>query len=214
MHIPINAQQSYIIKPSRTGLIDGNVPAGSSSDGKNPMCASKVITWDGDYAMWSDRNGADTAVLWTLPWFPLLRGSSVHWQPRQRWVFAWSSFFLFYWVFKGTVSVPFQHVCTTFTWQRNTVSIYSDFMLCVSQYELFQIEANSRHAEIWNQSDAISHLQKHTSCLTVNIHQQWTYPPYLFFLNLCLLLPFSARTKNKYVTIMQPNPSNQALLFQ
>lgn len=122
--------------------------------------------------------------------------------------------FLFYWVFKGTVSVPFQYVCTTFTWQRNTVSIYSDFMLCVSQYELFQIEANSRHTEIWNQSDAISHLQKHTSCLTVNIHQQWTYPPYLFFLNLCLLLPFSARTKNKYVTIMQPNPSNQALLFQ
>lgn len=91
---PINAQQSYIIKPSRTGLIDGNVPAGSSSDGKNPMCASKVITWDGDYAMWSDRNGADTAVLWTLPWFPLLRGSSVHWQLRQRWVFACSSSFL------------------------------------------------------------------------------------------------------------------------
>ena len=60
---PINAQQSYIIKPSRTSLIDGNVPTGSSSDGKTPMCASKVITWDSDYAMWSDRNGADIAVL-------------------------------------------------------------------------------------------------------------------------------------------------------
>lgn len=59
---PINAQQSYIIKASRTSLIDGNVPAGSGSDGKTPMCASKVITWDGDYAMWSDRNGADIAV--------------------------------------------------------------------------------------------------------------------------------------------------------
>lgn len=55
---PINTQQSFIIKPSRTSLIDGDVPAGSSSDGKTPVCASKVITWDGDFGTWSDRNGA------------------------------------------------------------------------------------------------------------------------------------------------------------
>jgi len=41
---PINAQQFYIIKPSRASLIDDNIPAGSSSDGKSPVCASKVIT--------------------------------------------------------------------------------------------------------------------------------------------------------------------------
>lgn len=88
---PINAQQFYIIKPSRTSLIDGNVPAGNSSDGKTPMCASKVITWDGDYALWSDRNRTDNAVLWALPWFPLLRGSSMHQLLRHREFFARSS---------------------------------------------------------------------------------------------------------------------------
>lgn len=73
---PINAQQSHIIKPSRTSVIDGNVPAGSSSDGKSPVCASKVITWDGGYAMWSDQTGADAAVLWA----PILKSSPVHQQ--------------------------------------------------------------------------------------------------------------------------------------
>jgi len=44
-------------------MIDGNVPTGSSLDGKAPVCASKVITWDGGCAMRLDRTGADTTVL-------------------------------------------------------------------------------------------------------------------------------------------------------
>lgn len=103
---PINAQQSYIIKPSRTNLIDGNVPAGSSSDGKSPTCASKVITCGGDHGTWSERNGADIVVLWTLPWFPLPRDSYVQWQLRQRRLFACSSSLLILWSLQGHCLCP------------------------------------------------------------------------------------------------------------
>lgn len=121
-------------------MIDGNVPKGSSSDGKTPVCASKVITWAGGYAMQLDRTGADTAVLWTLPW-ALLKSSSIHQQPR--WLFA-CYFAHIVLSCKINVSAPLQYLCITFTQERNIMSIYSDFMLCESLCKLFQIQVNSR----------------------------------------------------------------------
>lgn len=138
---PINAQQFYIIKPSRTSLIDGNVPAGNSSDGKTPTCASKVITWDGNYAMWSDRSRTDNAVLWALPWFPLLRGSSMRQLLRHRGCFDHSSSLLILPSLQGHCACLISVYLHYLTWRRSTAPI---FMLCVAQYELFQTQANIR----------------------------------------------------------------------
>lgn len=169
---PINAQQSHIIKPSRTSVIDGNVPAGSSSDGKSPVCASKVITWDGGYTMWSDQTGADAAL-----------GPRSEKQPCAPATETALRLLL------CTYSAESPRSMSLPLFSIPALSLHGKGIPCPSTVTLCFVNRSADCSkykqmqdapEIEIQIDAISHMQTHTSCLTVNIHQQWIYP-YLFF---------------------------------